>query len=529
MSAASDNALAASGMRSALGDIGNFLYRNQVEKPYVQAQTKNLGLQGEALQASTKGQNIQNQLEQFKSDVMRGANQPVFPDLADSGADAAATADRGNPDASTGGDGQPQTDGGTVPDKTPAAMTSPAQSNTALAAALPPVIPQLKVPYGGSEGGNSVPNVKASRPMTQSDYVMPAAAKPPVDNSPFRLLSTSQSIAKPGASPGNTTQPATMGDMPSPAPKVSAPTSSSGSMNAGSTAGGTEQSPVQPPTNAPRSAPTSSVAYYNELSDDQKAQARSAIETSRAARGIPGGVDEGDVAQAWNEHAQKLIPPFTPGALQRLGLGLTGFGPQGPTWGRLYGGGQNGGGLPWEQFKDIAASTIQAGNADPAVHDAFNIGTAADEVMRQAQAASDPKATNPGINDKTMLIAFAKTIDPTIRAGQEFDAIKSNPVTQEFGKVLEEVWKGGGSLTPQMRATVVQAAMANRDSAVSQANSAIGWHNSTATSAYGLPPIVPPLPITAPGSAAPAASSLPRLTRAQMGKSPTRVWAVHRA
>ena len=45
MSAASDNAMAAAGARAGLTGLGDFLYRLQVQKPFMQAQTKQIGAQ----------------------------------------------------------------------------------------------------------------------------------------------------------------------------------------------------------------------------------------------------------------------------------------------------------------------------------------------------------------------------------------------------------------------------------------------------------------------------------------------------
>jgi hypothetical protein len=323
MSASSDNSLAASGARSALGDINSALYQWKVQRPWVTAQTEAQKQNALYTAQQTRAQELQNHLISLGiPEAEASAAALAAARKADSNGISVPPPPAGAPSPdvdvhtpSTAG----KTDLNAAAVKQPSAMTPPDNTTTPKAAAsTPSPSPISAAPLAEGESGG-IPS--GSFPDAMSGWAgLKALGKkivgsfspmPGLTGTTPAPLKRNVSVTRPGIGAGDSTKPATFeGPVPA-APKVSSPQSTSGAMNAGSTAGASEAAlpPVTPPvaSAAPTPAPARAGMNVQLFQDLEPAQQAEVLAQMRGT--VPPGVTVGDhdLVAAYNANQMKAL------------------------------------------------------------------------------------------------------------------------------------------------------------------------------------------------------------------------------
>lgn len=496
MSAADENTNAANSMRGGLSALADFLYRQKVQRPLVQAQTQQVGAETGLLGAQTAA----SQQATTQGGLM-------FPEQLQS----AQTANQVAKAQAALAVKQASLEQLTLPSdltiNVPAPVEAPAPAAPAPAVPVSPFAAQLRTPdqgfsikplpsiaaprlptdnwSGSSQTNRNTPQTSSilSAPVRPGDSTIPGTAAGPV----LPTLRTTPDLASTAGAP----KASQFHLLSAEGPRYDAPTE-----------------PALPPVAAAPQVTTPGKtvsvlfpphllhnARWEELPDDVQAQLLKSGHAQMAARGVP-VTDEELIGQFYRNQA-KAIPMWTPQSAAGAGLVPTKFTPAGMEYERTFTpGGEGTGGLAFSQYGPVAEKAAAEVTNDQTRKDADQQYGSAITVERLARLAAQAEKTpggNAGPFDAELLAAAAKGIDPAIRAKLgDAGALKLHtPWGQKIGAALDKYISGAG-LPQSARDAFVKAARSDSESADQLASESVDRIIASYKHQYGIPHIVPP-------------------------------------
>ena len=522
MSAADENTNAANSMRGGLSALADFLYRQQVQRPLVQAQTKQVGAETDLLGAQTAaskeatGQSAglypgmlsaqQFQNRQAKRQVWD--QNWVLPSGIENITDPSASPAPGSsalPPVSPFA-AQLQTPAPVTP---PPATPAPAPPPAPLAPGNPNNGPDLANPFFSNAEGKAVsrqPGPTSASISSRFQGVKPAAS----------VLRPSKTVGDAGYIPGSS-QPL---QLPAHTPQLFNPSTTAGEPHSGAQAGSAVQStsPVPPPdlaatagepkaplppVNPADVSPPAETGLHSLLMNsffEQPKARQAAILASGHAHAQKQGFDVPDatIISSFERQRAETVPMLTQQSALNANLPLVEYSTkEGGKWARTFSPGGDGGagGLPMAQYGPVAEAAAKDVANDQPRKDADQQYGSANTVERLAQLAAQAEKTpggNAGPYDAELLAAAAKGIDPAIRAKLgDAGALKlHSPIRGKIQEALDKYASGAG-LPQSARDAFVKAARADSETADQLASESTDRIIASYKHQYGIPNIVP--------------------------------------
>lgn len=528
MSAASDNAQSAAGMRAALTGIGDFIYRQQVQRPLLEAQTQGTQAQTAETQARTAGMNLLNPLQ--------GQALTTQNKMAGMQADQMATQNflqnqLGTPPPIPL---DPTDNAGDLDPNAPVTAPKPAPATDAAAAATTP--PAKPAPAPATKAAKPAPATKAAKQTDQEPtdaftapdpgLETPEDAQGPSEPEP---VSAGPAMSKP-LYPGDQGIPLALGQQPQPRSRFQGITPSASVLRPSATAvsdynSGTSASPTVRPLpeitdlgSTARGTPLNTKAD-NDAAANPTSEAPSGTSTGSAVQVNPPPQVTLPAPQAapktydpinyltkpWTQHppeVQKALLDFAHSEADKAGvhvtdaqiiqqmahnraavmsnilpqdvdnLIVTGTDEHGNLrWG--IGAPGMGGRSPmsFDQWAPLQKDVLERADKSPSKSFAQQAQTSMEQAEAAAAAANRPGETNQGQYDTNLMSAYERTLDPAMRSGStsiQETLLKTN-LPQTIKHELTK-WKTGARLTPDARTALVDSARSNFIAAAHTAN-----------------------------------------------------------